>query len=187
MAETKLVGLERAQQATNIAFSGPLGDFAVDYMNTLLFRDNVQHYLQAGRPEPGYALIHSIADAPIDGEILRFDAKSLWLEISEAFEGIRRIGVRDVAVSIRTRANVTKTLALPAVRGTVLLRFTGWRLRLRQGNAATLGELFREIAENVELVTRAGTANGVVHVAARTDGTELASGTRNSPSTSRSG
>ena len=160
----------------DVVFSAPLGDFGVRYESVLLFRDNVQHYLQAGRPTPGYPLVHAIADAPLDGEILRFKAGRLWGEVSHAFEQIRSIDIADLAVSIRTRAILTNTRALPVVRGTVLLRLTGWKLPLVAPRALTIGELFDDFVDKLAIVTDAGAARGVVHVATRAEGIPVEEG-----------
>jgi len=153
----------------DVVFSAPLGDFGVRYEIALLLRDNVQHYLQAARPTPGYPQIHAIAGAPLDGEILRFRASRLWGEVSHAFEQIRSISIADLAVSIRTRAILTNTRTLPLVRGTVLLRLTGWRLPFIPRRALTIGELFEDFVDKLAIVTDAGSARGVVHVATRAD------------------
>ena len=169
----------------DVVFSAPLGDFGIHYENVLLFRDNVQHYLQAGRPTPGYPLIHAIADAPLDGEILQIKASRLWGEVSHAFEQIRSVSVADLAVSIRTRAILTNTRALPVVRGTVLLRLTGWKLPLIAPSALTIGELFDDFVAKLAIVTDAGSARGVVHVATRAEGVSVEEGSSVHPRTRR--
>jgi hypothetical protein len=166
----------KGANAMDVVFSAPLGDFGVRYESALLFRDNVQHYLQAGRPTPGYPLIHAIADAPLDGEILQIKSSRLWGEVSHAFEQVRSISVADLAVSIRTRAILTNTRALPVVRGTILLRLTGWKLPLIVPGALTIGELFDDFVNKLAIVTDAGLARGVVHVATRAEGVPVEEG-----------
>ena len=160
----------------NIVFSGPVGDFQVAYMSALLFRDNVQHYLQAGRPTPGYPLVHAIADAPIDGGILRFRADRLWREFSEAFAQIHPIEIVDLAVSIRTRAILTGKSALPSVRGTIPLRLTGWKLPLTIRGVRTLGGLFDDFVKKLALATKSGSSRAFVHVATRDEGIPISQG-----------
>ena len=156
----------------NIVFSGPLGDYGIACAQALLFRDNVQHHLQGGLPSPGYPLIHAIADAPLSGEVARLGADDLWEEVSHAFESIRRIGIDDLAVSIRTRAVLTNRRA-PIVRGTVLARLTSWRLPVATTGTSTLGDFFEDFVENVGLLTRSGTARGAIYVAARDENVPL--------------
>jgi len=165
----------------DVTFSAPLGDFRVRYESALLFRDNVQHYLQAGRPTPGYPLIHAIADAPLVGEILQIKASCLWGEVSHAFEQIRSISIAGLAVSIRTRAILTNTQALPVVRGTILLRFTGWKLPPIAPGALTIGERFHDFVDKLAVVTDAGLARGVVNVATRAERVSIEEGSSVQP------
>jgi hypothetical protein len=162
--------------AVEVLFSAPLGDFGIGYESALLFRDNVQHYLQAGRRSPRYPLVHAIADAPLDGEILQIKASRLWEEVSHAFERMRSIVIADLAVGIRTRAILTDTRALPMVRGTVLLRLTGWEPPFIPRRVRTIGELFDDFVNKLCIVTDAGLARGVVHVATRAQGVRVEEG-----------
>jgi hypothetical protein len=164
-----------------VLFSAPLGDFGIRYEIALLFRDNAQHYLQAGRPSLGYPLVHAIADATPDGEILQIKASRLWDEVSHAFERIRSIVIADLAVGIRTRAILTDTRALPNVAGTVLLRLTGWEPPFIPRRVRTIGELFDDFVNKLCIVTDAGLARGVVHVATRAQGLRVEEGSSVQP------
>jgi hypothetical protein len=143
-----------------VTLSGPHSSFSTAVENVLLFRDNVQHYLQGGsRPAAGFTSIHALADVVVlrpSATIL--GAKVLWEEMSRAFFGIEGIATRDLAISLRTRAILTNARTLPDVRGTVLQRFSGWGIPLSTFGASTLGDLFWGLVTRVELLTASGTA-----------------------------
>jgi hypothetical protein len=136
-------------------------------MKILLLRDNVQHHLQAGRPVPGYHWIHAIADAVIGVDSAQPPACELWTELSLAFDGIRELGIEDLAMSLRTRSTLTGIQSLPAVRGTILLRRAGWPTPLRLACANTLGDLFGGLVRGIERITLSGNALGIVEVVSR--------------------
>ncbi len=141
-----------------IRFSGPHAGFPMRAEQILLFRDNVQHHLQDGVPTPGYPLIHTIADTVCLAATTSVSADALWDEVSHAFERIRHIHYRELAMSIRTRAIMTKTPALPAVRGTALVRMTGWQVPLPTAGVSTLGELFQNLVTRLQTFTDSGRA-----------------------------
>jgi hypothetical protein len=157
---------QKALMATTL-FVGPGGAFATLPMKILLLRDNVQHHLQAGRPLPGYLWIHAIADAVIGVDSAQPPACELWTELSLAFDGIREIGIEDLAMSLRTRSALTGVQSLPAVRGTILLRRAGWPAPLRLVGANTLGDLFGGVVRGIERITLTGNASGNVEVISR--------------------
>jgi hypothetical protein len=146
---------------------GPGGTFATLPTKILLFRDNVQHHLQAGRPWPGYQWIHAVADAVMDIDSTRPPANELWAEVSLAVAGIREIGINDLAMSLRTRSALTGLSSLPAVRGTILIGRAGWAAPVRMNRASTLGELFEDVVRGIERITLAGFASGSIEISSR--------------------
>jgi hypothetical protein len=148
-----------------IRFSGPRGGFPAGAEQALLFRDNVQHHLQGGVPTPGYPLIHTIADAVCLAAATSASAEELWGEVSHAFRRIRHLEYRELAMSIRTRAILTNTRILPAVRGTALVRLTGWRVPMATADVTTLGDLFQSFVTRLEIFTDSGRAPWNVEIA----------------------
>jgi hypothetical protein len=139
-----------------IRFSGPRGGFWTGAEQVLLFRDNVQHHLQSGIPSPGYALIHATADVVSSSEPQSFSAADLWGEVSLAFRRIRHLGCREFAMSIRTRAILTNARVLPEVRGTALVRLTGWHVPMATADALTLGDVFQSFVTRLDIFTASG-------------------------------
>ena len=150
-----------------IVFVGAGGTLVTPYAKILMLRDNVQHHLQAGRPTPGYPLVHAIADAALEGGFAAATASELWAEVSLALAGIGDLELRELAMSIRTRAVLTGTSSLPVVRGTILLRLSGWKVPVKTDGMRTLGDLFHDLSVGLERVTAAGSGSGVVEVSAR--------------------
>ena len=147
----------------NVVFVTSLASFAAPYPAILLFRDNVQHYLQNGRPEPGYPQIHAIADRMVFAHESPL-ASQLWDEFSLALAGIDEIEVAALAMSIRTQALITGVHAIPAIRGTVLVRQSGWQVPMSIEGKATLGELFGDLRDGLAGITASGTVEGYVDV-----------------------
>jgi hypothetical protein len=139
-----------------LSFTGPRGGFSTGVEQVLLFRDNVQHHLQAGVPSGTYRAIHRIADVAGSQGGATVPARDLWNEVSAAFRSIRSVDRRELAMSIRTRAILTNVRDLPAVRGTALVRLTGWHVPLATFEALTLGDLFGSLVTRLEVLTNAG-------------------------------
>jgi len=147
-----------------ITFSVPDTGFTIDGRLVLLFRDNVQHHLQAGLPGPGYPMVHALGDAALEQLLLRLPARSLWMEATLAAQGMAAVGIHDLAVSLRTRAVLTGSTCLPAVRGTLLFRVADWRVPIVTRGAHTLGELFAGFVAKLDALTDAGRRSGLVDV-----------------------
>lgn len=150
-----------------VEFSGPRGGFSIGAELILLFRDNVQHHLQGGAPSPGFVRIHQIADVVSPPSDDRIPASELWSDVAVAFARIRNVERRELAMSIRTRAILTKTAILPAVRGTALVRLTGWRVPVPTVDVAYLGDLFAGFVTRLAALTNSGRAEWQVTVGAR--------------------
>ena len=155
--------ITRIKPNMNVVFVTSLASFAAPYPAILLFRDNVQHYLQNGRPEPGYPQIHAIADRMVFAHESPL-ASQLWDEFSLALAGIDEIEVAALAMSIRTQALITGVHAIPAIRGTVLVRQSGWQVPMSIEGKATLGELFGDLRDGLAGITASGTVEGYVDV-----------------------
>lgn len=155
--------LARIKPDMNVVFVSSLSSFAAPYPTVLLLRDNIQHHLQNGRPEPGYPQIHAIADRMVL-ENESPSASELWDEFSLALAGIDKIEVAALAMSIRTQALITGADAIPAIRGTVLVRQSGWQVPMSIEGKATLGELFGELRDGLAAITASGTVEGYVDV-----------------------
>lgn len=69
-------------------------------------------------------------------------------------------------MSIRTRAILTKTPVLPAVRGTALVRLTGWRVPVPTIDAPYLGDLFAGFVTRLAALTSSGRVGWEVEVRA---------------------
>lgn len=149
-----------------VEFSGPRGGFSIGAELILLFRDNVQHHLQGGAPSPGFVWVHRIADVVSPPSDERIHASHLWSDVSVAFARIRNVERRELAMSIRTRAILTKTAVLPAVRGTALVRLTGWPVPVPTVDVAYLGDLFAGFITRLSALTNSGRAAWEVEVRA---------------------
>lgn len=141
-----------------IRFSGPHGGFATRAEQVLLFRDNVQHHLQGGIPTPGYPLIHTIADAICLTATTSASAADLWDEVSHAFQRIRHLDCRELAMSTRTHAILTNTPSSPATRGVDLMRLAGWQVPMATDGVTRLGDVFERFVTRLESFTDSGRA-----------------------------
>jgi len=148
----------------NVLFVSPFAQHVVSYPTVLMLRDNLQHHLQAGRPSPGYPLIHAIADAALGAGQDRVEASELWSEVSLGLSGLRDVGIADLAMSIRTRALLTGADDMPVVRGTILLRLSGWKVPIAVEGMRTLEDLFAELYAGLDRVTASGRAKTHVQV-----------------------
>ncbi len=126
-------------------------------------RDNIQHHLEGGFPSGLFPAVHALADrcwAP--GEVT-VSAAQLREELTQAWHVIGGLRVDRMAIGIRSRAALTGAQTVPKVRGTVLLRLTGWKSPLRLGSAKTLGDLFANLViPLVEFCRRAGDTATIV-------------------------
>lgn len=148
-------------------FVGPGGSFVARFDKLLLLRDNVQHHLQAGRITGEYFWIHELADTVLVRGRVCAPTRELWAEIARAFARIRHVCIEDLAMSIRTHAIVSGLCGFPAIRGTVLLRLTPWRIPIPTRGLSTLGELFADIRNGIERVTGSGASSARVEVSSQ--------------------
>jgi len=124
----------------------------------------VQHHLQAGRVTGDYFWVHEVADSAVVSGGVSAPARELWAELARAFAHIRDVRVQDLAMSIRTHAILSGLARFPAVRGTVLVRLTRWRVPIPTRGLVTLGELFADLQRGLERVTASGRSRKRVEV-----------------------
>jgi len=155
--------LAHATATMNVVFASSTASFVASYPTLLLLRDNIQHHLQCGRPVPGYALIHRIAEPPLRRSQKTL-ARQLWNEISLGFRGLAELRLEQLAISIRTRALLSGVRDLPPVRGTTLASVAGWSVPIPMEGKSTLAEIFSELRDGLACVTRFGTESGHIEV-----------------------
>lgn len=159
----------------NVTISMAGTQFNVDLGLLLLWRDNLQHHVQAGRPGPGFPIIHALADSSVSCRSVSVASTLLWAESVRALSAVGGIEVKDLAISLATCAFVTGIGELPGTRGTMLLRLHGQRIPLALGGARTLGDLLATYNQKLEALTYAGRRRGLVEIAAvHVRGRELA-------------
>jgi hypothetical protein len=110
-----------------LIISGGSATRTCEWSGYALLRDNVQHFLEDGEPTARFSALHSIERAVDDGEGV-VEAGRLRGEVLRAWYALSRIRLQDAAVSLRTRAILTGSADMPAVRGTVRAERVGWQL-----------------------------------------------------------
>jgi hypothetical protein len=112
-----------------------------DWALCTVLRDNVQHHLEGGLPSGSFPALHALADRCWEAAEVTVVAAQLRAELTQAWELLCGLRVERMAMGIRSRAALTGAAAVPKMRGTVLLRLTGWKSPLRLDNAKTLGDV----------------------------------------------
>jgi hypothetical protein len=128
-----------------ILIEGSRGGVSIDWSDYALLRDNVQHFLEGGHPSARFAAIHALEQA-IDSGRTVVDAPRLRGEVLGACYGLRNLDLQDCAVSLRTRARLTRCNAPPLRRGTARAAATGWSLPAKSGTGPVLEHLRRLVA-----------------------------------------
>jgi len=122
-------------------------------------RDNVQHHLENGIPSGRFPAIHALADRCWASAAVSVSAGQLRAELARAWPVLAALGVERFAMGIRSRAALTGAHAAPTIRGTVLLRLTGWKPPLKLASAKTLSDVFAGLVPPImEFCRRAGDA-----------------------------
>lgn len=124
----------------------------IEWAQYALLRDNVQHYLELGRPHSSFAALHSFEGA-VDGGRRTVRARELRKEVQDAWEALAGVLLEQSAVSLRTRAIMTGCEQAPQVRGTVVGRLAGWELPVQGESKQPLRELSRGFVEVVLSIT----------------------------------
>lgn len=94
-----------------------------------LLRDNVQHYIERGKPGGRFSTLHSIARA-VDGQRCHADPLRLREEVLRAVSALRSVPLATAAMSTRTRAILAGSEEVPLVGRTSEARLLGWTLPL---------------------------------------------------------
>lgn len=117
-----------------------------------LLRDNVQHYMERGSPSDRFSALHAI-EAAVDGSRTFVDAATLRDEVLSAWTALWKVPLEQAAVSLRTRAIMTRSGQLPLVRGTVRARDVGWELPIRTAASEPVSQAAQSFVEVVLALT----------------------------------
>ncbi len=139
----------------SLAFSGPGGTVERRWVVYALLRDNIQHHLEGGEPEQGFAAIHAIA-AALGGGPVHVGAAELRAELLKA-SVLKARPIADLALSPPTISVITLRWPPPPGAETRLASEWGIELPLAAG-ATTLGEVFGTLID--ELMTIVGSGEG---------------------------
>lgn len=149
----------------SLSFVGPGGAFERPWIVSALFRDSVQHHLQGGLPSDSYACIHRMGEALGTGnEGITLPASAVHAETTSARAALAGLPASALAMSIRTRAVVTASFPLPAVRGTALVSSLGWHVPFPVEGAATLRDIFGSFMDELLHVTQDAPEGAVLQV-----------------------
>lgn len=123
-----------------------------DWKTFALLRDNVQHYIEHGIPSERFSALHAIEEAVDTGQKL-LDAATLRGEVLQAWYALWKVPLEDAAVSLRTRAILTRCPDRPAVRCTIRAREVGWDLPIAAAAASPVARAASPFVEAVLAVT----------------------------------
>ncbi|MDF3066583.1 MAG: hypothetical protein K0R38_2184 [Polyangiaceae bacterium] len=101
-----------------------------DWESYALLRDNVQHFLEQGRPQARFQALHGLERA-VDGEAQRIDAARLRGEVLRAWSALWWRKFSEAAISPRTHAIMVRAAAAPTAEETVAAKSTSWNLPMR--------------------------------------------------------
>jgi hypothetical protein len=135
-----------------LLLSGRAGSRACDWSSYALLRDNVQHFVEHGGPNEHFSALHGIEGAVDDGRCA-VDAARLRGEVLRAWYALWAVPPQDAAVSLRTRAILTKSVDEPTVQGTVQARRAGWELPVEARGKAPLPVLAERFVTAVLALT----------------------------------
>jgi hypothetical protein len=135
-----------------LLLSGRAGSCACDWSSYALLRDNVQHFVERGEPNEHFSALHGIEGAVDDGRCAVEGAR-LRGEVLRAWYALWAVPLEDAAVSLRTRAILTKSVDTPSVRGTVQARQAGWELPVEARVKAPLPMLAKPFVAAVLALT----------------------------------
>lgn len=141
----------------NLRLSGGGQQRDVEWSSYALLRDNVQHFLEAGRPSDRFRALHSIEAAVDTGCTFHIDAARLRGEVLQAWYGLRKVRLSEAAISIRTRAILTRSAGQGSARGTAVAAQVGWRLPVAAAVTASLRSVTAAFVAAVLALTEAAT------------------------------
>ena len=117
-----------------------------------MLRDNVQHYIENGKPSDRFTALHAIEEAVDNGEKV-LDAATLRGEVLQAWYALWKIPIEDAAVSLRTRAIMTRSAERPAIRATIVAHDIGWELPVVASAALQIAQVVEPFIETVLAMT----------------------------------
>jgi hypothetical protein len=148
----------------SLCFVGPSGSVEHPWIAYALLRDNVQHYLEEGRPSRAFEATHSIADALGGGRVV-LQARTLRGELERARKALAGRPIADLAIGPRTRGVIDHTWPPPGAGGTALLgdergKIVPWL----SPAAANLDQVFGPLIRSLLEITRESEEGDVVEV-----------------------
>jgi hypothetical protein len=120
-----------------LVIEGRAGQRVCDWESYALLRDNAQHFIESGTSSARFCALHEIERAVDCGERV-VDAARLRGEVLRAWIALWHVPLEDAAVSLRTRAILTRSRRLPSRRGTVVAAHVGWGVPLAGPSASPL-------------------------------------------------
>ena len=146
----------------SLAFSGPRGSFEIRWIVYALLRDNVQHYLEGGKPSASFTTVHQIAEA-LGGREVNVNAQQLHTEIARAQQALLNRPTSELAISARTRSVLTLNWPPPAERQTLLLRDTQLLLPVTD-DTDTFDDIFGALVRELLEITSEASESDVVSI-----------------------
>lgn len=135
-----------------LSITGRAGTRVCDWESYALLRDNVQHYLEGGEPSWRFPALHGIESAVDEGARV-IDASRLRGEILRAWCALWKVHLDGAAISLRTRAILTRNAQPPDSRGTLAARQAGWDLPLHADAETPIPRVARRFIQTVLVLT----------------------------------
>jgi hypothetical protein len=112
---------------------GAKGKRVFDWGSYALVRDNVQHFIEYGRPNGRFPELHGIEGA-VDGGSYVADASRLRGEVLRATAALAAVPLTEAALTSRTRAIMIGSHCAPQPRPSIDARLAGWDLPVSLGS-----------------------------------------------------
>lgn len=126
-------GLRLATPTTmKLIVKGAKGKRVFDWGSYALVRDNVQHFIEYGRPNGRFPELHGIESA-VDGGSYVADASRLRGEVLRATAALAALPLTEAALTSRTRAIMIGSHCAPQPRPSIDARLAGWDLPVSLG------------------------------------------------------
>lgn len=141
------------------------GKRAFKWESYALVRDNLQHFVEFGRPNGHFPALHGIEQAVDSGSFVA-DAARLRGEVLRAVAALRQIALVDAALSTRTRAIMTDSSSRPGAQPTMGARDVGWPLPLlpEADAGTTITEVASGFIDAILAVTEQAVDGQLVHI-----------------------
>jgi hypothetical protein len=148
-----------------------------DWTICTCLRDNVQQHLESGLPSGRFPNLHALADRCWSHGPVSLPAAALQAELEAVWLVLEKLPVEKFAIGIRSRAALTGAQVAPSVRGTVLLRLTGWKAPIRLAGSRTLGDVFHGVHRQLLDFCRSAGPSAQLDIGAPERGSQARSGT----------